>query len=762
MAGAAVVATALAWLLGACTLLQLPALPGPAAVALLWLGCALPAIVARRPALLAFALGFTLAWLQCAGRLGDRLDPQLEGRTLGITGVVASVPQQVGDGLRLRVATEPQPGVPPLVELTWYEPEWRPRAAERLRVEARLRRPRGFANPGGADYEARLLREGVGATGYVRTIERFARDRRDVARYPVLVARDEIAAAIRDALGERPAAGIVAGLSVGLQDALSQEQWRELARSGTSHLMAISGMHVGMFAVVAAWVAARVQRWRQRRGALGTARDAAVAAGSAAALAYGALAGWSVPTQRTAVMIAIVAAALWARRRVGAADALALGGIAVLALEPLAPLAVGFWLSFGAVAAILFVAGGRIEQGGLLQGYARAQWAVTAGLVPVLVGSFGSVSLVSVAVNMVAIPLYTLLIVPAVLAGTALLLAVPEAGARALQGVAWLIESTWPLIAVPASWSWATWGVAGLTPALWLALLAGACVALAPLPAAGRCAGCLLVLASCAWRAPPPDHGAVHFAMLDVGQGHAAVVATRHHVLVYDAGPAFRSGGDAGAMAVEPYLRHRGVRAVDVLVASHDDLDHAGGAASIVRLLPVRRLVASGHALDALGPTERCRRGDRWTWDGVSFEWLHPGDDAGRTDNDGSCVLRVRAGPHTLLLTGDIERRAEADLLVQDGPGRADVIVVPHHGSRTSSTQAFVAATRPDWALVPSGHRNRWGFPKQDVVERWRQAGAAVLVGWSTGAIEFELHPARPLAPPRLWRPAQRRLWHDP
>jgi competence protein ComEC len=755
-----VVWTATAWLLGTCALLWSRELPRPETVALVCGACLMVAALLRRPAPLGLAIGYALAWASCAERLEARLDPALEGAALEITGTVASVPQEVGDGLRFTLAPEPRAGLPPLVELTWYEAEWRPRAAERLRLDVRLRRPRGFANPGGADYEALLLRKGIGATGYVRSGQRLAADWRDVARAPVLVLRDRIAAALRGALGARPATGIVAGLSVGLQDALSREQWRDLSRSGTSHLMAISGMHIGMFALVAAWIAARVQRWRQRRGARGTARDAAVLCGSAAALAYGGLAGWSVPTQRTVIMIAIVAAALLARRRIAAGDALALGAMAVLVLDPLAPLAVGFWLSFCAVGAILFVTLGQLAPASALRGYLQAQWAVTAGLVPVLVGSFGNLSLVAVAVNLVAIPLYTLLIVPAVLVATALLV-VPPLGAAALAVVAWVIETTWPLIAVPASWSWAVWSVAGLAPWAWVALVVGAASALLPLPAAGRIAGLLLVLSACLWRPPLPEHGAARFAMLDVGQGLAAVVETRGHVLVYDAGPAFRSGSDAGAMAVAPYLRHRGLRRVDVLVASHDDLDHAGGAGSVADLVAVERRVASGAALDPLGIVERCRRGVRWSWDGVSFEWLHPGEESLPKDNDRSCVLRVQAGRHSVLLTGDVERLAEAEIVATGTLGPVDVLLVPHHGSRTSSTAAFVAATRPRWALVPSGHRNRWGFPKPDVVARWEAAGAEVLVGSSTGAIEFELHPQRGLSPPQLWRPAQQRPWRD-
>lgn len=749
-------------LAGICALLLLPGLPGTGTVALGCAGATMLAVVARRPVFFACAIGFALCWWNAGAGIADRLDPSLEGHTLTIHGSVASVPQVRADGVRFRFATVPQAGLPSLLELTWYEAEWIPRPAERLMLEVRLRRPRGFANPGGGDYEARMLREGIGATGYLRAASSEGRGVRDVLRRPVLVARGAAYDAIRSALGPRPATGIVAGLSVGLQDALDTNQWRELARSGTSHLMAISGMHIGMLGVIGAWLAGRVQRWRQRRGALGASRDAAVIAGSLTALAYAALAGWSVPTQRTVIMISVVAVALRLRRRLGAADALALGAIAVLLLEPLAPLSVGFWLSFGAVAAILLVCVGHLSRPGILRGFTQAQLAVSVGLVPVLVGCFGSLSLVSVLVNAVAIPLYTIVIVPAVLIATALALLVPPAGGAALTAVAWLIESTWPVISVPASWSFATWGMAGLPPPGWCALVTGAVAALLPLPVPGRLAGVLVVVALGWWRAEPPEEGALHFALLDVGQGLAAVIETRRHVLVYDAGPAFRSGSDAGALAVEPYLRHRGLRRVDMLVASHDDNDHAGGAATLANLIPVARRVASGRALDALGTVERCRAGDSWSWDGVVFDWLHPGPDLLPKDNDRSCVLRVRAGPHVLLLPGDAERAAEAEILARGGTGPVDVLLVPHHGSRSSSSEPFVAATRPAWALVAAGHRNRWGFPVAPVVERWQGAGANLLVSASSGAVEFDVHPDRPLEGPRQWRILQRRFWQDP
>ncbi len=758
------VATALGLLCGACLQLSLSALPAGWIVAAgIVLGASL-ALVTRQASALALAVGFAWCWIALTGRLEQRLDPALEGSNLELRGVVASVPQVLAAGTRFRFATEPAPGVPPLVELTWYDVDVAPKAAERMVIIAKLRRPRGFSNPGGYDQEARMLREGIGASGYVKSATSEGRDWGDIARSPVLAARGAIAETIRGALGTRPATGIVAGLAVGLQDALSREQWRELARSGTSHLMAISGMHIGMFATVTAWLTLRVQRWRQRRGVLGARRDAAVMTGTLAAFGYSLLAGWSVPTQRTMIMIAMVAVALLLRRRAGVADALALGAIVVLLLDPLAPLAVGFWLSFGAVAAILLASAGGLARTGIMAGFAQAQLAVSVGLVPVLAACFGNLSLVSALVNMAAIPLYTLIIVPSIIVATALGLAFPSLGAVALGGIASVIEFTWPLISAPAAWPLATWGVASLPAWGWLVLVAGAVAAMVPLPAPGRVAGCLMVTALCAWRAAPPAPGSAHFALLDVGQGLAAVVETRRHLLVYDTGPAFRSGTDTGVLVVEPYLRSRGLRHVDLLVASHDDSDHTGGSTALAGLMPVRRLAASGNALDGLGigRAERCRAGVRWTWDGVEFEWLHPVSPLLPTDNDRSCVLLVRAGHEALLLTGDIQRDAEAEILARGLPADIAVVVVPHHGSRTSSGQGLVDSTRPRWALVSAGHRNRWGFPSSHVVERWSQSGAQLLGTSTSGAIEFELGSEETPSVPVEWRRSALRPWRDP
>ena len=753
---------------GCCVVLVLPQLPPSQVVAVTGLAGVMVAALWRAPPVLACTLGAVFCWLQAGARLADRLDPALEGQIITARGTVVSVPQGTPELLRFRFAPDAGARLPAVLELAWYEAPWRPLAAERLELDLRLRRPRGFANPGGSDNDARMLREGIGASGYVRVATRLGRTTRQVLRYPVLVARGAAAQAIRNALGERPAAGIVAGLSVGLQEALSREQWLALSRSGTSHLMAISGLHIAMVAAIAAWACGAWHRWRQRRGAIGCRRDAAVLVGALVAVCYSALAGWSVPTQRTMIMIVLAAAALRMRRHVGLADGLAACAGAVVLLDPLALLAPGFWLSFGAVAAIVYCTSGYAQRPGRVRGYLQVQAAVTLGLTPVLIGSFGNLSLVSAAVNLIAIPLYTLVIVPAVLLATACVLIAPDTGSSLLRGVAWLIEATWPLIEVPASWPAATLAVAGLDAPAWVALIVGTVAALSPLPRHGRMAGVILVCAACAWRPLPLAPGEVRLTVLDVGQGLATVVQTRSHVLVFDTGPSFRSGTDAGLLVVVPYLKNRGIRKVDMVVASHDDDDHKGGAASVVAALTVGRFVAGpsvrgiDHGRLPGSGVDPCRRGTRWAWDGVEFDWLHPGVAPHERDNDSSCVLRVRAGEHTMLLTGDIEAAAEDELLQSVQPGSVEVVVAPHHGSRTSSSAAFVAALAPRWTVFAVGHRNRWGFPAPAVVARWEAAGAHTLRTSASGAIDFVARPGHSLEPPGQWRIDHRRFWSDP
>ncbi len=718
---------------------------------------------ALRPVALLFVpllLGALWATWRAQRVVDDRLDPALENHSVVLEGVVNSIPAE-GAG-RVQFDFEPRVDtgrrLPRRIRLSWYDAAPVPRAGERWRIEARLREPRGFANPGGFDYERQLFREGVGATGVVR---RSAHNRRlagaDWSR-PVLRLRARIADRIARVLGDSPATGVLAGLAVGATANISAGQWDVFAISGTTHLIAISGLHVTMLAGLAMSLGGLVWRAWPQPSRLAR-QDFASLLGAAAATAYSALAGFSVPTQRTLVMLLVAYAVGWLRRPLRATQTLAVALLAVLILDPQAALAPGFWLSFAAVAAILFAQGGA-PQSPRLREFLQTQGVVTVALAPATLVLFGSFSIVAPLANLVAIPLFSLLLVPMTLLAVALQALFEAPGSALLQLAALVFEAGWPVLEGLAGWRGALLHLPAPAPIATAGLAAAAAMALMPLPLRWRLLGLAMVLPVAFAPRTAPAEGEALVDVLDVGQGLAVVVRTHGHVLLYDTGPAFRSGRSAGDMAVLPFLRARRVSRVDLLVLSHADIDHSGGAQSIVRGVDVTSVRQGGSVPLPGVPAAPCLAGEAWSWEGVAFEFLHPQARAGWRDNDGSCVLRIAAGGQVLLLTGDIERAAESALVGRGLPGRADVVVVPHHGSRSSSTAPLVDSLGATLAIVSAGHGNRWRFPHVPVVERWCEAGADVIETSQWGAIALRLGAGQgaPLAEafrvlePRYWR----------
>lgn len=709
-------------------------------------------------------LGIAWAWSHAHVRLGDDLPSALEGQDLVISGRIASIldTRALDQEFEFHVEHASDARVPRRVRLAWYDsPDRdraaRPRTGEIWRLVVRLKRRNGFANPGGFDYEGHLFRSGIGGTGYVRDDARNAKlDERK--GYVVLKARAWLAERIALAVDGSSMLGILQGLAVGDTQEMLPDQWRVFAATGTSHLMAISGLHISMVAALAAWLGGRLarvpaaQRWRL------TAIHGQAIAGMSAALGYALLAGMSVPTQRTLVMLCIYFVARWRRRAIGVGNALGLALVGVVLVDPFAPLSVGAWLSFGAVAVIVLATAGRLQPERPLRNFARVQWAVTIGLLPIVVIAFGGASLISPLANAVAVPLFTLLLVPLVLIGTAVACVSLDAGGVLLQGSAKLLESCWPLIEWFAQQPLAMWYVPQM-PWWHHAMLAiGALLLVLPGAWPLRCAAVALCLPTVLFRPAAPARGAFELAMLDVGQGLAIVVRTQAHTLVFDAGPAFRTGRDTGELVLLPYLRHRGVRAVDRLVVSHGDLDHEGGARSLLLGMPTRSVLV-GPSVEGLSYAARCAHGQRWAWDAVEFEILHPttADFEAASDNDSSCVLAVTGEGGTALITGDIEADAELAILNRSAV-RADIVVVAHHGSASSSTAAFVEAARARFAFVSAGYRNRWNFPRPDVVARWRASGAEVVSTIEGGAIEATVRPHAPISL-RRHRREHERYW---
>ncbi len=782
---------ALGFALGVCLLQQQAALPGAmwlavcfafAAVAGVGLSRRASPVIGAGAMFIGFAaLGFAWAAALAHLRLSDRLDAALEGRDVVVSGVVGGLPQAFERGVRFDFDVEfPETGVPRRIVLSSYggfapddsQGVLAVRAGERWRFTVRLRRPHGSVNPHGFDYEAWLLERGIRATGYVRMPTRRGEDERArivperlaarVPQYWIERLREAARAKIRGALPERPYAGVLIALAIGDQNAIGPEDWQLFARTGVSHLMSISGLHVTMVAGLIAMLVSWCWRRSQFLALALPAQKAAALAGFLAAFAYCLISGYAVPAQRTLYMVGVVALALWLGRAASASRVLAAALLLVLVLDPWAVLSPGFWLSFAAVAVIFFVATGRTAKAHWLAQWGRVQWAVTAGLAPLLLVLFQQVSLVSPVANALAIPLVSFVITPLALAGAVLPFDWPLVLGHAMLDVLMAVLG-W-LAALPS----AVWHQHAPVPWTVPLALAGIAWLLLPRGVPARWLGVPLALPLFAVSPQSPGAGELWITVLDVGQGLSVLARTEKHALLYDAGPAFNAFSDSGKRVILPYLRGEGIAALDALVVSHDDRDHSGGVGSVLEAVPVGVLWSSlspNHALLAASAWRApCVAGRKWLWDGVSFEFLHPRAEApaGRAAraNNQSCVLRIEGPAGRVLLTGDIERAAERELL-RNAPRLlpAEALLVPHHGSATSSMPEFVKQVAPRHAVFAVGHRNRFGHPREDVLARYREAGSELRRTDTGGAIQLRFAPGASRVDAE--RDRARRYWHD-
>jgi competence protein ComEC len=735
--------------------------------------------------------GFCYAAWRADARLADALAPAWEETDLRVTGVVDELPQNSDSGSRFAFAIEQVVTVgavvPHRVSLAWYaprapreEPPQNPpivHAGERWTLTVRLKRPHGNVNPDGFDLEAWLLEHDLRATGYVRDdpgnvrVSAFAGRADDYVQR----ARERIRERIARALPGAPYEGVLVALAIGDQRAIPEAQWRVFSKTGITHLVSISGLHVTVFAALAGACALALARRSAALTLRIPARKVAALVGALVAFAYVLLAGAEVPAVRTLLMLVVAAFGLWLGRPGTAALVWLWSLVAVLVWDPWAGLAPGFWLSFGAVGLLLYAGSARLRAPAAtgwrarlresIRESAHAQWVVTLGLVPGTLALFQQVSLVSALANTIAIPVVTLGIVPLALFGIVIPIDAPWLVAHAV--LAALMRYLEWLAALPLA-AWASHAPVGWTVAI---AIAGLLWLLAPRGVPGRALGAVWTLPMALLLPPAVPAGGARIVVLDVGQGLAVLVATAHHALVYDTGPRFNETVDAGGRIVVPFLRAAGIAKLDALIVSHADSDHSGGALSILRAVPVGQLISSlpaDHPIVAAAALTnhpaRCAAGDHWEWDGVRFEILHPAaaayGEAARKSNDLSCVLRVASEGGSVLLTGDIEAASEMEILARDATAAADVLVVPHHGSRTSSTLAFIRGVSPRFAVIAAGYRNRFGHPRAEILARYARAGAARPRTDLQGAITLTLAAGKPIEAIGE-RERRRRYWYD-
>lgn len=744
-----VIPASLAWLSGVLLVQWAPVLPSGVDLFLLagllvLLACLLWHV--GRWALPGIAMaGMAWAVLHGAAAMSARLPRALEGKDITVVGRVMDLPDAGSDAVRFgfRIDSARLDGTPlPLRGLTrvaWYDDAAGVRPCETWRLRLRLRRPRGMLDPGGTDSERTALERGIIASGYVRSAPGNRRIRRAGPCMNALRAR--LAQGIDARVHDPHDAALLRAFALGDVRALEAQDWSVARANGVSHLLAISGFHVGVAAAFGVWLVRGLYFFWPGMGLRLPRRTSEALAASATATFYGALAGMGLPTLRTLLMIAVVVLACYRRRAIHAGHGLALALLVMLVVDPLAVLSAGFWLSFVGVAFLVLCLSTRWRGlRGFLKELVAGQAVMTLALLPLTLWFFGQASLVGALSNLVAVPVVSFVIVPLALLGVLALMACPLLAGPVFWVAARAIHAQWWLLAQVARWPGAQWYLPTVQPAALLSGLLGALWLLAPRGLPSRWFGALLFLPLLWPMQPVLPHASFRAWVFDVGQGLSVAVRTRRHTLVYDTGARYPSGFDVGAAAVVPSLHALGVRRLDALVVSHADNDHAGGAEAVLSAFPATRRLAGEPGRMPMA-MDRCGAGQAWNWDGVAFRVLSPVGDGGR-GNDRSCVILVDGGGDRLLLTGDISRRIEPSVAAAVPPGRSVVLVVPHHGSKTSSGTDFLAALRPSLALVSAGWHNRFGHPHPLVVARYTDAGIRLLNTASSGAVAVRF-PAR-------------------
>ncbi len=848
---------ALVFLAGVLLLLQFAVLPS------LWWAWGLVPVwfVARRfsPLILIFWFGIGFLWtvFQAQERLSATLPDALEGQTVEVVGKIASIPQQKESGairflldveemrtvVRKNQQSEKTEIIPfnAIIRLNWYQRDFNLsplKLGERWRLAVRLKQPHGFMNPDGFDYEGWLFQQGIRATGYVYTGSRPHSAPEKLAEVPKH-SIDEIRGRLFTWIQQQTksesetrqtlAGGVLAALVVGERSGLDQSAWTVFRQTGTAHLMAISGLHIGLVAGLCfflfRWVWSRCYRlllWipAQQVGAVG---------GLSSALFYAALAGFSVPTQRALIMVSVVMGALLLKRPTQPWPIYFLAMLAVLLFDPFAPLNAGFWLSFGAVGLILYAlrdqfedakqndskegikedANQELENGvsqiaklwrlqqlrkkwdarqkpKFVRGFfalVKMQWVLSLGMLPMMFYLFRDASIVGIVANLIAVPWVSLVVVPVTLLAALLhLFAVDVVAMWLLQAAAWAVELLWPLLVWFSGLKFSHLPIHQIP--LWIAMIStiGALLLLTPkkLLKLGKLrwlGGVLLLFPLLGYAPDRPLENQAWVTVLDVGQGLAVVVETQDRVLLYDTGPAFSKTFDAGSAVIVPFLQSRGWKQIDLLMVGHGDSDHSGGLKSVVEKFPVQAAFSSepeilaevGLAQSKIG---MCGVGQNWQWGNMELEVLHPQkvDQADQSDeslngNNRSCVLKVTANGESVLISGDIEHEAEMQLLQRFSQTpdilQADYLIAPHHGSNTSSTEKLLEAVTPKWAIFSVGYRNRFGFPRENVVNRYQKRDIQRLKTSGSGAVQIRLGEKHREKMPSAWREESRRFWHD-
>lgn len=684
--------------------------------------------------LMFFVIGLLWAIGFASIRIADRLPEHLQGQHLQIEGQVIGLPQQNEKRVRFDFKViNAKHSLPEKLRLSWYFPQQQIKSGQTWQFTVKLKKPHGQFNPQAFDYEKWLFIQNIGATGYVRNKPKplllaSASDWQSINSIRQLISDN-----LEQFLGNSPFRGIVKALTIGDRQNITQKQWQVFRKTGVVHLLAISGLHIGLIAGLTYFLMLKLAT---RVVGISPHLAAAISA-VMVAFFYSALAGFSIPTQRALIMLTIAMTAIVWQRNVSTVNTLALTLFAVLIFDPFSVLSAGFWLSFSAVALIVYCLSARLAKPGYWLGAIKVHWITALGLSPLLVLYFQQFSVISPVANFFTVPVVSLLIVPLCLLAVLLMFVLPEFAGYLFFIINNFLQGLWRLLSVLAEQPFSTVTLTSASVYSLLLAILGIFILLAPKGMPSRWLGLILLLPLSFSYIDKPEIGDVDMTLLDVGQGLSAVIETTNHVLVFDTGAKYSQNYDMGDAVVIPFLKSKSISTVNVLLISHGDNDHIGGAKSVIKQLKVDKVLTSvPDKLEQHGAIE-CQAGQAWEWDQVEFEILSPKIDGFEGENNNSCVLKVKTQKgRGLLLTGDIEQQAEV-WLVKNYEKKliSDILIAPHHGSKTSSSLTFLNQVKPSMILIPLGFKNRFSFPHQEVMERYKNIGATVFNTAEQGAL---------------------------
>ncbi len=778
--------------------------------------------------LLAISIGYIWTLWHINSILAQTFSTALESQDIIIVGHIVDLPQQVERKLQFHFIPEQlkdkQYDFTGKIYLTWYKTTHELRPGQRWQFTVRLKKPHSSSNFGVPKYSAQVKR--ISAVGYIRELP-AAKLLQEPSDWHIDNWRYRLSSAIYQALPDNEITHLLVALAIGQQRAISSQQYQILQHTGTVHLMAISGLHIGLVVMGSLFI---FRLFRKLRLYPSYVALRIVAPHSAAifslliAFIYALLSGFSVPTQRAFIMTTVFVCTLLLKRHVAVSQALSLALLFVLIWDPLSIQTQGFWLSFGAVAILGYIFVGRrtiytdnrfifkylsfinyrkqfsqdtffqleahyfkeIPERSLilknvltanrlkpqqqstnllkiiklfllslylklsfrlriwLKTFSKAQIAISLALLPVLLMLFGYISLTTIFANTIAIPIVSLIVLPFLLFSTLTILTFPTISNFVLPITAYMMEKLWAYLVwldQLSVWEWEK-------PSLLTVIIAtmGVLILLLPRGFPNKWLGFI-------WLCPlffttnhtqPIQHGGIQFTLLDVGQGLSAVIRTQHHTLLYDTGIKFSEHSDSGKSVILPFLNAQGIKKIDRIIVSHVDSDHSGGLNSIVAAMPVSKIFTNDpHELNHILPNysfQSCHLGQHWEIDGVAFDMLNPSQRYLPKGNNRSCVLKISTGNYAILLPGDIEQITEEWLVKSIGNQlAAQILVVPHHGSLTSSSETFIEQVNPEIALFSVGYKNRFNFPKPDVLKRYKNRQIFTLLTSQTGAIQLKM-----------------------